>query len=203
VGRQRSERAHQRVLDAAGRLFAEQGIDATSMDAIAEESGVSKATIYKHWPDKSALCLEVLSHLHTAEPLPPLRPTDDVRSDIVAFLERAPQKPRSDVRSRMLPHLWAYAVRTPAFGDIWRRRVIDPPKDGLVSLLRRAVDEGRLSADLDLEVAAIGLLGPLMYRNLARMTGGNPPADLAARTVDTLWKAYGTTRPRRRTAPAR
>jgi AcrR family transcriptional regulator len=32
-------------------LFGERGIDAASMDAIAEKSGVSKATIYKHWQD--------------------------------------------------------------------------------------------------------------------------------------------------------
>ena len=46
--RTRSADAHRKVLDAALELFAERGIDATSMDAIAEASGVSKATIYKH-----------------------------------------------------------------------------------------------------------------------------------------------------------
>ncbi len=53
--RPRSAQAHKKVLDAAVQLFSDRGIDATSMDAIAETSGVSKATIYKHWPDKDAL----------------------------------------------------------------------------------------------------------------------------------------------------
>ena len=53
-------------------LFAERGIDATSMDAIAEASGVSKATIYKHWPDKDALCLEVMGYLHGLDEEPPV-----------------------------------------------------------------------------------------------------------------------------------
>ena len=75
MGRPKSVKAHARVLAAAGALFADQGIDATSMDAIAEASGVSKATIYKHWPDKGALCLEVMSSLHAAEPLPALPPS--------------------------------------------------------------------------------------------------------------------------------
>jgi AcrR family transcriptional regulator len=43
MGRPRSEQAHVRVLEAGAGLFADQGIDATSMDAIAEASGVSKA----------------------------------------------------------------------------------------------------------------------------------------------------------------
>ena len=59
MGRPRSAEAHTKVLLAAVHLFAEQGIEATSMDSIAEASGVSKATIYKHWQDKDALCLEV------------------------------------------------------------------------------------------------------------------------------------------------
>jgi AcrR family transcriptional regulator len=45
-------------------MFADQGIDSTSMDAIASAFRVSKATIYKHWPEKDKLALEVLSYLH-------------------------------------------------------------------------------------------------------------------------------------------
>ncbi len=55
MARPRSAQAHKKVLDAAVLLFSERGIDATSMDAIAETSGVSKATIYKHWQDKDEL----------------------------------------------------------------------------------------------------------------------------------------------------
>ena len=58
--RPRSIEAHEKVLHAALDLFAERGIDATSMDAIAQSSGVSKATIYKHWADKEALLIDVM-----------------------------------------------------------------------------------------------------------------------------------------------
>src|SRR6476619_4612865 len=127
MGRPRSASAHARVLETAGQLFAERGIDGTSMDAIAEASGVSKATIYKHWPDKRALCLEVMSSLHDFDSLPPFEPTVDVRSDLVAFLSRQPPRPRTELRSRLMPHLMAYAVRNPAFGRAWRAQAIDPP----------------------------------------------------------------------------
>jgi AcrR family transcriptional regulator len=55
MARTPSVEAHANVLAAALELFCDRGIDATSMDAIAETSGVSKATIYKHWPDKAVL----------------------------------------------------------------------------------------------------------------------------------------------------
>jgi hypothetical protein len=58
--RPRSIEAHEKVLNAALALFAERGIEATSMDAISQASGVSKATIYNHWADKEALLLEVM-----------------------------------------------------------------------------------------------------------------------------------------------
>jgi AcrR family transcriptional regulator len=60
MARQRSEEAHDRVLRAALGLFGERGIDAASMDAIAQASGVSKATIYNHWPNKEALLIDVM-----------------------------------------------------------------------------------------------------------------------------------------------
>jgi AcrR family transcriptional regulator len=203
MGRPKSAAAHLRVLDAAARLFAEQGIDATSMDAIAGASGVSKATIYKHWPGKSALCLEVMSSLHGAEPMGPIQTSADVRADIVAFLGRHPPKPRSELRARLMPHLMAFAVRRPAFGQAWRLRVVDPPRLQLMELLRRAIDEGELSPELDVDVAAVELLGPMMYRNLLRLMGGHPPDNLAEVLVSTLWKAHGAPRGRGAARPKR
>ena len=193
MGRPKSASAHARVLEAAGLLFGEHGIDATSMDAIAEASGVSKATIYKHWPDKGALCLEVMSSLHDFDSLPPFEPTVDVRSDLVAFLSRQPPRPRTELRSRLMPHLMAYAVRNPAFGRAWRAQAIDPPRLQVIALLNRAICEGRLAPGVDVESAAIGLVGPMMYRNMLRLTGGQQLDHLAEAVVETLWQAYGRT----------
>ena len=201
MGRPRSASAHARVLETAGQLFAERGIDGTSMDAIAEASGVSKATIYKHWPDKRALCLEVMSSLHDVHPLPAVQPTGDVRADLVAFLGRQPPKPRTELRSRLMPHLMAYAARNPAFGQAWRQQAIDPPRLQVIALLERAIAEGRLSGEIDVEAEAVGLVGPMMYRNMLRLTGGHQMDHLAEAVVGTLWLAYG--RAPRRTSSTR
>ncbi|HVW86443.1 MAG TPA: helix-turn-helix domain-containing protein, partial [Bryobacteraceae bacterium] len=60
MARTPSKEAHDKVLAAAIRLIAERGIEGTSMDAIASASGVSKATVYKHWANKEALLIEVV-----------------------------------------------------------------------------------------------------------------------------------------------
>src|SRR5262245_18528513 len=43
------------ILEAAGQLFREQGYGAVSMDQIAREAGVSKATVYAHFESKDRL----------------------------------------------------------------------------------------------------------------------------------------------------
>src|SRR5436190_10308764 len=138
MARTRSQRAHDDVLDAALRLFSERGIDATSMDAIADASGVSKATIYKHWPDKDALCLDVMRHLHGCDPmLTEDVDSGDLRADVVAILSHRPPAQQGEQRARIMPHLMAYAARNPAFGKVWQARVLNPPRARLTEVLRR------------------------------------------------------------------
>lgn len=83
--RARPERAdaarnRRRVLDAAARLFAEHGVDAVSLDAVAAEAGVGKGTVFRRFGDKSGLAAALLdereSELQRAilEGPPPLGP---------------------------------------------------------------------------------------------------------------------------------
>src|SRR5690606_37833343 len=50
----------QRLLAAAKRLFAAQGVDATSMHEIARTAGVGQGTLYRHFADKAELCHALL-----------------------------------------------------------------------------------------------------------------------------------------------
>ena len=52
--------ARQRILDTAFRLFYAHGIRAVGIDRIIAESGVAKATFYKHFPAKDDLVLAYL-----------------------------------------------------------------------------------------------------------------------------------------------
>jgi AcrR family transcriptional regulator len=48
-----AERTRQQILETAQRLFAELGYDATSLQMIADEMGLTKAAVYYHFPAKS------------------------------------------------------------------------------------------------------------------------------------------------------
>lgn len=76
-GRPRDPERLQRILAAAARQFHEHGLAGTSMDAIAAEAGVSKMTVYSHFPSKEDLFIAAVA-LRTTElmgsDMPPLDP---------------------------------------------------------------------------------------------------------------------------------
>jgi AcrR family transcriptional regulator len=55
--------ARNRILDTAFRLFYARGIRAVGVDLIIAESGVAKATFYKHFPSKDELVLAYLDRV--------------------------------------------------------------------------------------------------------------------------------------------
>ncbi len=182
-----SARAHKQVLDAAIELFSDRGIDNTSMDAISSASGVSKATIYKHWKDKDELALDVLARLSDN---PPQFDSGDVKEDIVQLLSYRPPETRSQLQNRMMPHFMARAARNPEFGAAWRSRMMEPPRTRLLQMLKRAVAEGELEKNLDLDLAIAQLLGPMMYRHVLQLSKVKLPEDMPAKIVDSFWKAH-------------
>ncbi len=58
----------ERILSAAAHLFAEHGYASTSMPTIAERSGITAGAIYRHFPNKAELLLEVIKRALAALP---------------------------------------------------------------------------------------------------------------------------------------
>jgi AcrR family transcriptional regulator len=52
--------ARERLLSVGADLFLERGIHAVSVDAVADEAGVTKRTVYQHFPGKDALVAQAL-----------------------------------------------------------------------------------------------------------------------------------------------
>ncbi len=183
-----SSRAHSKVLESATELFADRGIDATSVDAIAAASGVSKATIYKHWADKDALCLEVLQHVHEIDDGPPEVDSGDLRADLMAFLKYEPSRKKAAILKKLTPHLIAYSAKNEEFGRAWKTRVMDRARTSLKLLLRRGVNRGVFPAALDEDLGVALLLGPMLYRHIF---GSSVSLDwLAEGAVNSFWKAH-------------
>jgi TetR/AcrR family acrAB operon transcriptional repressor len=91
------------ILDAAEKLFVQQGVSRTTLQHIATEAGVTRGAIYWHFDDKGALFnammerailpleaeLELLDQSTSADPL------DDLRSYMFAVLRRTVEDPQA------------------------------------------------------------------------------------------------------------
>jgi AcrR family transcriptional regulator len=194
MARTRSSEAHEKVLNAALGLFAERGIEATSMDSIAQASGVSKATIYNHWADKEALLLEVMLMVNGLDREPEDVDSGDLQSDLTTVLTRKPPDKFDAARNRMMPSLIAYSAIHPEFGKAWRHRVMEPPRQCLKRVLRRGISRGLLPRDLDLEAAMALLLGPMLYAHVFHKDQHPNSPDLGPVTAQTFWRAHSQLR---------
>ena len=189
MARTRSESAHRKVLDAALELVAERGVNDTSMEAVARLSGVSKATIYKHWADKDALLLEMMADFQGLNARPDFD-SGHTRADMIAVLSYRPPQ-NAELRERMTPHLMAYSASHPDFANAWRKMVMDPPRRELTHLLRQGIRKGELSPRLDTEVSLALLLGPLIYWHVYIGKRSDDPKRLVKKIVEAYWKAFG------------
>jgi AcrR family transcriptional regulator len=189
MARSRSQQAHERVLRAALELFGTRGIDATSMDAIAQASGVSKATIYNHWTNKEAMLMDVMLMIHGANRDSEDIDSGDARQDLITVLSRRPPDEFGPARDRMMPGMVAYSALHREFGKAWRHRVMEPARIQLKRILRRGIERKQLPASLNLDAAMALLLGPLLY---VKIFGGECPGeDFESQVVDSFWRAHG------------
>lgn len=68
----------EQILIAADNLFSTQGFNGTGVDQIAEASGVTKRTLYKHFGSKEGLIREVLARHHQSM-------MDSIRGDVLGY----------------------------------------------------------------------------------------------------------------------
>lgn len=79
-GRPRDQRLDQQLIQAAQELLGEVGYDKLSMEAVAERTGASKATVYRRWKTKSDLVIDAVRDLQWEAEAPD---TGALRSDLL------------------------------------------------------------------------------------------------------------------------
>jgi rhodanese-related sulfurtransferase len=173
-GRPRSERAHKAILEAAGELLLQSGLDSVGMDAIAMRAGVSKATIYRWWPTKESLALDAIYHEWTAAH-PESAGSGSLRVDLYSLLRPwirlLNEKPYAPVVAAILAK-----VQTDArFAEEYRTRLIGRRRELAREIMQRAIESGEIAACTNVELALDLLYGPVYHRLLH----GHAPLDEA------------------------
>ncbi len=173
------------MLQAAYDLIAERGLEGATMDAIAAASGVSKATVYKHWSNKDALLLDVIRRL--SEKYPEFN-SGDARADLTALLRHLAYKAKSQELAKIWPHVISYAMSNPAFGRALQDFAFQPRREMVQRLLEQASVSGGLRDDVDPEFAMDLLIGPIVHRRM--IDEKNMPPDFPEQVVGYFWKVF-------------
>jgi AcrR family transcriptional regulator len=112
-----SEQKHRQILNAAARLFVSRGYEATTVDAIAQLAGVSKATIYAHAGSKQELFIHIL-HSKSGELWRSLEAQASEFADIVSTL-------------REIGRLFLELILSQDGLDLYRVIVSEAPRSGV------------------------------------------------------------------------
>jgi AcrR family transcriptional regulator len=159
AGRPRSEEAHQAILDATLELLAEVGFSALTVEGVASRAGVGKATIYRRWPSKLPLVIEAFGGLPALEDVDTGSVETDLKTMLRSYLDLFHRTPLAAVLPSLAGERAHSHELTPLFDTVMKDR-----RQPLVRILQRGVARGELRQDLDLELAADLVVGPISVR---------------------------------------
>ncbi|MDQ5810608.1 MAG: TetR/AcrR family transcriptional regulator [Actinomycetota bacterium] len=162
-GRPRSERARRAILQAANELLESEGFASVTVEAIAERAGVSKATVYRWWPNKAAVVMD--GFLSTVSSEAPFPHTDSAQEDIRLHMRRL-TKALGGKMGRTVAALVAEGQADPELTEALHSRWLSVRRAEVKEILEQGMARGELRGGLDLEVAVDSLYGPIYYRLL-------------------------------------
>ncbi len=157
----RTTRVRQVILDAAISLLITEGASALTAVRIAEETGVARTTIYRHWTDTTALLLDAIDRL--VSPHVPTSITDNLEEDLATALStlrmRMTKRPFRIVFAALLDHANRNREAVAA-----QRRFVTGVLQPLQDILTNAKGREVLPSTVDVETASAQLAGPLFFR---------------------------------------
>lgn len=178
VGRPRDSNVDTALLCATQDLLLEQGFDRFSIDAVAARAGVSKATIYRRWPGKTALVVAAVADLSQAPPVPD---TGDLREDLLACARTYIQHGRTQ---QILAGLMTAMVHEPELRSAAHDAIGGPFAALFQHVIVRAVQRGDASAAVD--ITSISEVFPAFAFHQATALGQPVDDELVIRVVDRL-----------------
>jgi AcrR family transcriptional regulator len=163
-GRHRSLEAEASILKAALDLLERKSLREVTADAIARRAGVSKATIYKWWPNKSLVALD--AYLGGMTERVAIPDTGSAEMDFTVQLKSVTAFYKSPL-GRLFCQFIAEGQSNPGFLALFRERFLYARRDAARVMWRRGVDRGEIRKEIDGEIVLDLIYGPMVFRLLA------------------------------------
>jgi AcrR family transcriptional regulator len=163
-GRQRSLEAEASILKAALDLLGRRTLRQVTADAIARRAGVSKATIYKWWPNKNLVALDAYLGGMTERVAMP--DTGCAELDFTVQLKSVTAFYKTPL-GRLFCQFIAEGQSDAGFLALFRERFLYARRDAARVMWRRGVDRGEIRKEIDSEIVLDLIYGPMVFRLLA------------------------------------
>lgn len=157
----RIERTRTAVQRATLDVLGSMGYAAFTVEGVAKQAGVAKSTIYRHWPTKLMLIADALETLNR-QPRPDLSATS-VRGQITELIDHLVGAFTDSVLSACIPALIEAAEHHPEVAD-FLYTYSAKRRQTLIDTIQRGIASGELPDNLDAEMAALALSGPIIYQ---------------------------------------
>jgi AcrR family transcriptional regulator len=141
-----------RVVEAASRLFAEEGYENVSVRRIAQLAGCSQMAMYRHFPDKASLITHVCVELYSNQTVRNNQRVAHIASPLKRLLSAAHQSIEMALKT---PHHYRLAFLTPLPVEDARRiraEVAKPAIDFFRQCLREVLPPSTPSAIVEVRV---------------------------------------------------
>jgi AcrR family transcriptional regulator len=162
-GRPRSEHARQAILRSTLKLLQQCGFADLSIEAIAADADVGKATLYRWWARKATLVADAF--FCSADQELRFPDTGSVRSDMSLQMKQVVRILRGR-RGRIVAALIGGGQSDPELIEAFRKRFMRPRRKEAYTTLRRGIERGELPPELDMDLTLDVLYGPLYFRFL-------------------------------------
>lgn len=163
TGNRRNPHTHKAIIEATLSLLNTVHYHALTIEAVAAEAGVGKATVYRWWPSKGALVAEAISSTFTVTDPPD---TGDLRADLLSAASISVHSYSSNPGGILITALATDLVADPDLLESFIANFIRPRRTMLHKLLQRAIDEGLIAPGIDPELIMDMWAGSVVYRRL-------------------------------------
>ncbi len=187
-------RTRERVFEAVEMLLTNEDLDAVTHSRVAREADVGRATLYRHWPDLSALLVEAIGSIHqrraarVSTPLAELSLRDAAHLLLATFAEQVDEDPLHRAMFGLLDR----AQHDPVYAEV-RATLALVGIGPLRAIVSAAMERGEVPADSDLGEVEGWFLGPIMHRRF--MLAAPLDAGFIERHIDGWLRAIRWTMP--------
>ena len=147
--------------EATIELISEGGPEAVTFQSVAKRAGMSRATLYRHWPHPEELVFEALAEIVSAwEFTGPGRLGDEV----IAEINRRRTELNNPLVRMAFSAVVSRAARDPEAAKL-RDRLVGSIESSLQRSIAAGVERGELRPGLDAEVLTGQVMGAMVWRS--------------------------------------